>query len=638
MKKLSFLYVLTMIAFGVNAQGNYTEAIKQGDVAFKKGEYKTAINKYFAAEAFDPSQKEIVKARVKDVFDKVETLRQEAQNAKIAAIKLEKKATLEAAYAREQELIVKREKEKNDTIISRMGFVNNRCWVFNKELKCALIDENGKLITDYKYINPSYFLSPSIFSAYDESGFQYIFDSNGNILLQANYFELSNNNSFFVRRNELCTIIPANIDWKNVDDLNWYSSIGVFNNGYAISEKNGKFYYIDPQGRLMNNEIYDEAFDFHEGLAWARSGNSWIIIDIRTPVDTLLRNEKYIQSRLYIKYYNVSSKRIVISKENGIETHRDTIIYKTFSQVQDFNNGSAWVKLTEKNLWGKLHVEGEYVVPPKYDSIEFITPEFTKIIENKKLGIINQKNQIIIPPIYDNIEFWNDTIFRVFKNNKIGCIDKYGTLLFNPAFDKVYNFSDSLFLINSNGKYGWTDINGNVVIDTIFTGGYIFEKGKSVAYLNQGAFIIDKAGRLLHKLLCENTKLFSEGVLWINRDNLWGLVDTSGNELIPPTFSDVQNFKGNYAWVKQFGAWGLITKNEYPKYKLPPIFSNILDTDNQNEFWVEVAGAWGCIQKNGEWKVNPKFDTVYKDLYGNMIGQIMQDYFLLDEDGRINIK
>jgi len=56
------------------AQSNYTEAVQQGDAAFKKGEYKTAINKYFAAEAFDPTKKEAVKGKVNVVFDKIETL------------------------------------------------------------------------------------------------------------------------------------------------------------------------------------------------------------------------------------------------------------------------------------------------------------------------------------------------------------------------------------------------------------------------------------------------------------------------------------------------------------------------------------------------------------------------------------
>jgi hypothetical protein len=50
------------MAFLLSAKGqnNYAEAKKQGDAAFKKGQYKLAIDKYFAAEAFDPTKKDMV--------------------------------------------------------------------------------------------------------------------------------------------------------------------------------------------------------------------------------------------------------------------------------------------------------------------------------------------------------------------------------------------------------------------------------------------------------------------------------------------------------------------------------------------------------------------------------------------------
>ena len=56
--------------------------MRQGDIAFKNGEYKTAINKYFAAEAYDPTKKELVKKRMDSVFNRIDKLRKEAEAAK----------------------------------------------------------------------------------------------------------------------------------------------------------------------------------------------------------------------------------------------------------------------------------------------------------------------------------------------------------------------------------------------------------------------------------------------------------------------------------------------------------------------------------------------------------------------------
>ena len=100
MKKLLLLIVLALPLFAA-AQRNYAEAIQQGDAAFAKGEYKTAINKYFAAEAFDPSKKEVVKGRVNAVFDKIEALRKEAEAAKRRADEKTKEALAERERANE---------------------------------------------------------------------------------------------------------------------------------------------------------------------------------------------------------------------------------------------------------------------------------------------------------------------------------------------------------------------------------------------------------------------------------------------------------------------------------------------------------------------------------------------------------
>lgn len=82
MKRIFFLFFGILSFAAATAQNNYAGAISQGDDAFRKGQYKTAIDKYFAAEAFDPSKEEIVKGKVRQVFDKIEALRQEAISSK----------------------------------------------------------------------------------------------------------------------------------------------------------------------------------------------------------------------------------------------------------------------------------------------------------------------------------------------------------------------------------------------------------------------------------------------------------------------------------------------------------------------------------------------------------------------------
>jgi Leucine-rich repeat (LRR) protein len=83
MNRFLLLFSCLLLLVGAKGQNKNAEImIKQGDSAFIKGEYKTAINKYFAAEAFDLSIKDFVKEKINKVFDKIQALRAEADKSK----------------------------------------------------------------------------------------------------------------------------------------------------------------------------------------------------------------------------------------------------------------------------------------------------------------------------------------------------------------------------------------------------------------------------------------------------------------------------------------------------------------------------------------------------------------------------
>lgn len=99
---LSFFFCMFFFVTA-KAQNSYAEAISQGDEAFTKQQYKIAINKYFAAEAFDPTKKDLVKAKVNKAFDAIDALRSNAEKAKKDALASEAKAR--AALAKSEKFM-----------------------------------------------------------------------------------------------------------------------------------------------------------------------------------------------------------------------------------------------------------------------------------------------------------------------------------------------------------------------------------------------------------------------------------------------------------------------------------------------------------------------------------------------------
>jgi hypothetical protein len=78
---ISFLISIILVSTA-HGQRSYDQAMQQADAAFKRGEYKMAIAKYFAAEAFEPSKKAAVKLKLNKAFDAIQALCQKAENDK----------------------------------------------------------------------------------------------------------------------------------------------------------------------------------------------------------------------------------------------------------------------------------------------------------------------------------------------------------------------------------------------------------------------------------------------------------------------------------------------------------------------------------------------------------------------------
>jgi hypothetical protein len=142
-----------MIFFvAAKGQSSYAEAMQQGDAAFNKGQYKIAINKYFAAEAFDPTKKDVVKEKVKRAFDAIEALRKKAEDAlaeakkqTYLAIEAKKEAEKEKQNALNSAADANKQKDKADSINKKLQeFLSTVIGAKYKGGKIAWKDSTGK--------------------------------------------------------------------------------------------------------------------------------------------------------------------------------------------------------------------------------------------------------------------------------------------------------------------------------------------------------------------------------------------------------------------------------------------------------------------------------------------------------------
>ena len=215
-------------------------------------------------------------------------------------------------------------------------------------------------------------------------------------------------------------------------------------NGLArIKANDGKWGYIDKTGKMIINPQYEWAGDFGKnGLAEVRlDGKSCyinkkgkIIADAAPNEATKTATDELTPTEQDGKYgYVDQSGKMVITLPSNLET------YSTFGE-----NGLAKVSLVERDGNVTLHLKdgfidrtGIIVIEPQFDAaFGFYSNGLAKVKIDRLWGCIDETGKIVIPAQYSSINIVNNIIF-VQQLRKWGIVDKNGNTIIAPTFDEV---------------------------------------------------------------------------------------------------------------------------------------------------------------------------------------------------------
>ena len=205
-------------------------------------------------------------------------------------------------------------------------------------------------------------------------------------------------------------------------------------NQLYLIEDQGKYGFINSEGAIIINPIYNYARRFHEGVAWVNLGGSKQSYDV------------------------IGGKWGFIDKKGEIVREIDLELVNLIN----FSEGLSWVMTGEtkyNGIWGIINIKGNWVLEPEY--------KFTQAH-----GFING-------------------VSIVEANRKKGYVKNTGELLFEPQFDSVGAYSDGISWVNVGaeedydgfmvgGKWGLVDINGEYIVELIYLIVLVFSAKKGV--------------------------------------------------------------------------------------------------------------------------------------------------------------
>lgn len=180
-----------------------------------------------------------------------------------------------------------------------------------------------------------------------------------------------------------------NTDGKKIKSNSFESVDEYADNGLAAASVNGKFGFIDTNGKWVIKAKFDETYKFDSIDNNLSLAMAWI-------------DEKH-------GYINQKGEWVI---KPIFGSHYDT----------GFENGVAMVSPVNSSFYGLIDAKGNWILKPQYEwdtagDIQTYKGHFT-LIKNGKWGVVNTQGKWIVEPKYDYILSAEKNGYMVERNNK----------------------------------------------------------------------------------------------------------------------------------------------------------------------------------------------------------------------------
>ncbi|EHO67827.1 WG repeat-containing protein [Segatella maculosa] len=272
-----------------------------------------------------------------------------------------------------------------------------------------------------------------------------------------------------------------------------------------------------------------------------------------------------------------------INKSNHIVAFLDEkciVIPAQYNFACNFKFGYAPVSKNGK--YGIIDAMQKEVIPCSYEYIEPLSSTRFKYKEGKKWGIIDERANIIVGPEYISISHQSEEHFKVelstpngsVTEHYYGLIDKNGKIAIPircTSISKLSYANYSFWIAKTRSKQGVYSELADVIIPFIYDDIEI-QDGKFVCklfeqqypyssrykrvkyefcYSLKGEYYLNIDDKMLYVVPSEYDIAYyaGQGLIWIEKDATWGLINMMNDVIISPVFSYFEAFEGSFAIV-----------------------------------------------------------------------------------------
>ncbi len=331
------------------------------------------------------------------------------------------------------------------------------------------------------------------------------------------------------------------------DRYNYISKNGILldswlpvDDDYHAIKDNGKFGYIDKNGKLVIDYKFVGAKDFKNGYAEVSNGTYWALID---------KKGKRI-SDWYEQINDFKGNLAIVKKLDnvGFINRSGKFMGQWYKTIEPLKYGLYKVYKYEK--YALVNSEG-YIVSQWFDKIYNFKNGYLEVEKEGKYAFVNKIGAMVIG-WYDKIGKIVNGIIKVENNGKYGFYNVESFYISN-FYDSLGVFHDGWAIVKNKGKYTFIGKKGNLMSKFTFDKCYDFENKIAKVEKDKKAAYISDSGKIImgwYKVRKYYQKEPPKGLIVVKYGRKYGFETLNGRRIIPAKFDYAENFSEGLALVK----------------------------------------------------------------------------------------
>ena len=315
-----------------------------------------------------------------------------------------------------------------------------------------------------------------------------------------------------------------------------------------------------------------------------------------------------------------------------------SVIPPSFDFAGIFSNGLAVVSKGVK--YGFIDKNKELVIDYLFDDASDFDQGKAIVEVNGSLGLIDRSGKFIIDPIYEDIGPLSNGLFYASKEDKYGYFDKYGYNRIPLKYSEAFSFSKGLAKVIHNGHTQLIDTDGGVVLNVKNAEIRMFSDSLYVYELRDSMNLISLNGDFVLDRFVDRIGPLSENRALIEEDGKYGYINRFGEEIIPikfltfPNISQFSSFKNGHVRIKKGDLFGLI--DSLGQQIFPALFDNIGDFGELTP--ITKGRGWGYADKKVKLHISYQFDYAFP--FENSRAIVLKDnrYGMINLDGSWSVE